>query len=331
VGEERYKKYIVVFLDILGFQDKIREAGNDPSKILSMADLLDAVKEKVIELHQGIPDNPHLKVRIFSDTIVLSCLDEGEAFLSMVPVISLFQASMAQQGHFLRGGIVAGDHLEKNYTIFGPAIIQAYKLEKLAIWPRVVIHASVWSDFKPKVAEWVKGMTLLPSPDGLTYLNYLQHAFIWTVEEEWKSEYRGGKISFPWPTSLDMFDAHKNAILNRAKASNVRANIDVLTKYHSLAEYHNMVAEIMCKYLSFPIKGSDPILPTPAHALHIIGAVWAEEFQSKAFKDDSEEKRKKFWESKMAALSKKCDLFLTSRIDLIDTFPDLYLRPNRQP
>jgi len=233
--DQTYKEYVVVFLDILGFSDKITSTINDPTEIKRILDMLEKSKQWVSFISKRDSDVAQSIIgRMFSDTIVLSCADTGiEQMKFIFSFLSLFQATIVQEGYFFRGAAVVGDHFEEGEIMFGPAILQAYEIEKLAVWPRVVIDQSAFRRTVMKRPESLVSNVFLRSEDGLVYLDYLCTAFVGLTTSKWLREL--GNPLIPDSVAVDLFALHKSAILQAVNTTKAQSDIRVLTKYHRLA------------------------------------------------------------------------------------------------
>ncbi len=140
--ESLYEKRIVAFIDILGFEALIKDSENNRNnqkKVNTALDIVYSIKEYFADDEYGTITG--MKVMTFSDSIVISLpLDKKDAlFLMLIHVIRL-QLKLGFVGVVVRGGIAIGDLYHDNKKVFGPALIEAYKLEsQIAIYPRVII------------------------------------------------------------------------------------------------------------------------------------------------------------------------------------------------
>ena len=87
----------------------------------------------------------------------------------------------------VRGGIVVGDAVRSYGRFFGQGIIDAYDVEsQQALYPRIVVHASVFEELKRNPKVWthgddedaelkaVKGLLHHDEENGLYYIDYLR-------------------------------------------------------------------------------------------------------------------------------------------------------------
>ena len=169
---------VVAFIDILGSSAEIK---SDPEKALNTVhnaydDAL-AIYNKVFGNHKDT-----IRIRIFSDNIVISCSCENlgleKAFRSVIILSALIQENLLHYKVLSRGGIARGDFFSDEIMIWGNALVKAYTLESsIAIYPRIVVHPSLISDIKyftmgsdgenSNTSVWVA-----QDQDGLCYVDY---------------------------------------------------------------------------------------------------------------------------------------------------------------
>lgn len=136
---------MIVYLDVIGFTTRVENAASSQSETRKIKKTLQRAHKLILNINKYpiIPD-PNLKARMFSDTVVLTCQDPDYfAVTAMITAAAILQVVMIQDNFFLRGSAVIGNHYMKDDVDFGPAIIRAERMEKLAFWPRVVVDSSV--------------------------------------------------------------------------------------------------------------------------------------------------------------------------------------------
>jgi hypothetical protein len=134
------KDKYVAFLDVLGFTSIV----NSPEPNGKLENYFNSVEK----IFMSFPASKSLiKYFIISDSIILIAEDTEEEFKNLLAAISLLQANLAQIDIWIRGGVAFGPvHFEESEKIIvGTGYINAYLLEKDAIYPRVVIDPSILS------------------------------------------------------------------------------------------------------------------------------------------------------------------------------------------
>jgi len=151
---------------------------------------------------------------------------------------------VAIQRFFIRGAITVGPHCDRGDVCFGPALIEAYEAERqLANWPRVIVL--------PKALELIahgRHPYLRRDDAGITYVDYLLLCTAnLLIQSRTPEKKQAGLHPFSWvllmekhKTSLDV--AVQNLDMNTPQF------LSTLSKYHSLAQYHN-------RYLRQVIQG----------------------------------------------------------------------------
>ncbi|MBO6130518.1 MAG: hypothetical protein J6P28_01000 [Treponema sp.] len=160
-----YEESIVVFLDILGFKNKVIESLTSSKAIKQIAELLEYIEafnttNGVNEFisTKNIIDLPNLEltesdikqitnqiqILQFSDSLVITLPYTACDFIKKISLITYNLAyligKLAMSNFFIRGGIAIGKIYHKGNIIFGPALLKAYELEsKYAVYPRVIL------------------------------------------------------------------------------------------------------------------------------------------------------------------------------------------------
>lgn len=176
----QYKRRIVAFLDILGWAEAIlakEENEGQATKILgkTLAQLKGIATHfnslnQLMPKDMNWPGNP--MIIQFSDSLVISADDDERGKEVLQNVLLVLTSNLIGFGFLVRGGVTRGELFHSDGLVFGPALIDAYKLESaVASNPRVILS-------KELSAEWnSKGPTgdqpWIPSPDGYLFFNFL--------------------------------------------------------------------------------------------------------------------------------------------------------------
>jgi hypothetical protein len=143
---------------------------------------------------------------------------------------------------FLRGAIVFGDICHKKEVIFGPAVIQAYEMErKVAKWPRVVVDPQLIDLLSDENKRYIFDIMLSKDMDGLPFIDYLKYIFLSkAIEESTKT------TGLPWDLPSDfVFRQHKSAIWHALREPRLRRR--VVYGFHKLSIYHNDCIDKICE------------------------------------------------------------------------------------
>lgn len=247
----QYNKKVLAFLDILGFERLVNESRNNPELIEKIARILTRSRDAALSHSKSSlkvlqVDPSQYMYRAFSDTSVISgpyTSHDDMNFLSWW-VMSYQYLMWKEERFFIRGAIVYGDIYEDADVIFGPALLDAYSLEKSkekAYWPRVLIDKSLLD----KASEIERRRDFLEflrqDENGLAYLDYLRELFHLFVLAENKRVIGDREKDFGLPVSL--FKDHKEAILaqwgNVLKEDHRGESKEIFRKYVELSNYHN--------------------------------------------------------------------------------------------
>jgi len=160
-----YEKRVVLFLDILGFRDLVKNHRE--------AEILDALSiPKELAGHYPFDGSTHMELSAFSDSIVVS-----ERIISnfnvqrMIGYSAFLYLRFLAKGILTRGGIALGNLHHRDGVVFGPALNEAYQLEsELAFYPRIVISNTSYIAAMQAVEE-------NESVHSKTFLQMVRHDF----------------------------------------------------------------------------------------------------------------------------------------------------------
>jgi hypothetical protein len=135
-----YRKRDLAFIDVLGWKDIIDRSIKESSLLDPIMDTLGwmlkvrSTATKVQAAYRRAPfSGKHVlqEVAQFSDTIVMSCEPTNEAVGHLLYVSQqlCLRLLLSQRLMFTRGAIVIGDLVHRGNAIFGPALIEAHRLE----------------------------------------------------------------------------------------------------------------------------------------------------------------------------------------------------------
>lgn len=159
-GEAVYEERLVAFLDILGFSNLVKQSADDVKEQWKLYDFLqkyskhEHAKEVFAGFRKG--DGSHcddsdldaLKARYdyrftqFSDSFIFSIKTEHISSIHYFPIlIGQFMLHALDLGFLVRGGVAKGLMIhEEDGPAFGPAFIQAYRIESgQAVFGRAVV------------------------------------------------------------------------------------------------------------------------------------------------------------------------------------------------
>jgi len=241
-----YQTTVIAFLDISGLKEAVQDSLKKPERANKIESMLLGLQNRCTELNnsqQWGPTFPNLKARAFSDSVLLTCpIDSKNSTMSdnalrkIAVISSAFQVEAATvYDFFIRGAITVGLHCDRDDVFFGPAFIEAYEAEKqLANWLRIIVL--------PKALDLrAHGHHpyLITDDTGITYVDYLHLCTVnLLLQSKGPEKRQSGLHSLSW---ISLIEQHKTALEKAVKKLNVDSpqSLVTLSKYHSLAHYHN--------------------------------------------------------------------------------------------
>jgi len=181
--EVKYENKIVTWIDILGFKDAVAETIKPAEESKHSIEELQQIFHHIDEI---IKDYLDVWTR-FSDTIIIisSPKFESDLYRSINKIlIFLLEHKLVARGAMVRGDVYFSINSNKHLDLFGPAIIEAYKIEQQAIYPRIIIDESVLKLHLPtltisptnrkfNIEESLNGFGLIKDFDGFYFIDYL--------------------------------------------------------------------------------------------------------------------------------------------------------------
>ncbi|MGC9337906.1 MAG: hypothetical protein ACP5EQ_07420 [Candidatus Cloacimonadia bacterium] len=177
-----YQNKYVAFADILGFENLVnRTAEPDPevplAKMLSALDIPNEVKLEGIILGRvgDITEASH-RLSTFSDCLAISTEATEKGLMNLLFHLRAIAFRLLKLGYLLRGGIAEGALYHEDGKIVGPALVDAYNLEKnVAKYPRIIVDSRIVTKakrWKPPLDTIFKRLTR-DDGDGYSFVHYL--------------------------------------------------------------------------------------------------------------------------------------------------------------
>ncbi|HEY2236973.1 MAG TPA: hypothetical protein VGK01_26130 [Candidatus Angelobacter sp.] len=148
-----YRTAILTYLDVLGFSELVHQSASDPAKVSEIMSILKIAKKRGT---CGIATGGEYATKIITRTFTFSDLiirityvephDDLIVRLNMeLMMLAGIQCELtAIHGILLRGGVSLGPCYGDDEYLFGPALIQSYRLEEqVALFPRIVIDTDL--------------------------------------------------------------------------------------------------------------------------------------------------------------------------------------------
>ena len=154
----------------------------------------------------------------FSDTFVLSHPADQFAEVNVLGIVGQLCTGLLERGHYTRGAVVRGLVHHTTNVLFGPAVVEAHRLESVvAKYPRVIVSPSAAELFDTKVG-------LRTDFDGLLYMDILG---LYQPQEKDIAWLRDVRVQIVAKMEADKNDLERMAkhqwLLNRADESLRRA------------------------------------------------------------------------------------------------------------
>ena len=137
-GDVDYNLRYVAFIDVLGFSDLVLEADVKPELRRGIVWIIRKLRETLSENQKE-----DFKVTQFSDCIVLSALPTTYGLHLVFTGVRMLFENLVQRNVLLRGGICLGNAVHDSETLFGPALVTAYKLDRPGSPPRITLDATI--------------------------------------------------------------------------------------------------------------------------------------------------------------------------------------------
>lgn len=139
-----YENRFVAFLDILGFKNMVYDSISDPYKLQKIDMALNYIRNIQLENYKFDNTDMGKQVSVFSDSIVISYkVEPGAGFFVLLDLVHIC-IDLLSSGILVRGGVTVGGLVHEINKCYGPAMIEAYKLEsQMACYPRIIITPAV--------------------------------------------------------------------------------------------------------------------------------------------------------------------------------------------
>lgn len=143
-----YETCFVAFLDILGFGKLVKVSEELKEGVAKIKDCLSVCSAYPEAGGKGVTNssgsrNIAFRSLHFSDSVTIYCRENPNDLAQLFFIIRYLQDQLWEQGICLRGAITIGEMYwppANEKLIFGPALIEAYNLERtIAVYPRIII------------------------------------------------------------------------------------------------------------------------------------------------------------------------------------------------
>jgi hypothetical protein len=144
-----YELRYCAFVDVLGFSELVRRLDKGVMTPAEMRELLDIVHAPPSEYQTDVFSSSDLRAQSISDAVCLSAACSEVGLAHLIFCLDQLTFRLLAVGFFVRGGIVKGKLFHDEKTVFGEALVRAYKLEsEIARYPRIMIERDVAVDIR---------------------------------------------------------------------------------------------------------------------------------------------------------------------------------------
>jgi hypothetical protein len=144
VAARSYDERYVSFVDILGFSSIVARSENDAVLVGNLSKALHGINQRVANARST---ELGMEATAFSDNVVLSVPGSAEGLLYMLQILGDLSMDLLSLNMLFRGAVVKGKLLHTTGAVFGPALIDAYKLETtVSFHPRIMVSGEVYQD-----------------------------------------------------------------------------------------------------------------------------------------------------------------------------------------
>jgi hypothetical protein len=129
---------------ILGFSGLISDLDRGKVSVAEIHRVLSAVHARPTAVR---PQDADLRSQSISDAVALSAAPNAAGFDAICTAAEELSRRLLRSGYFARGGITKGRLYHDHNMVFGPALVEAYRLEReVAKFPRILVPRSVAAD-----------------------------------------------------------------------------------------------------------------------------------------------------------------------------------------
>jgi hypothetical protein len=182
------KKYLVAYLDILGFKSHVENFLNnniDNKEILTKIKLAlkIALNSPFINAHEDYIVK--IQYKQFSDCTCFSIpdfsedpIEEAYILCAFIHFLNSFNYTLLLFDLYLRRGISLGFHYENDNIIFSEGLIRAYELESKSVYPRIILDDELirrlkasWAIINEELSVMGMDKVIISDWDGSIFIN----------------------------------------------------------------------------------------------------------------------------------------------------------------
>jgi hypothetical protein len=185
--ETEYEERYCAFVDILGFRGLINDVHSGALDFRRLRNLL----KRIHDPYHGKRDpfeTFDLRVQSISDAVAFSATANSAGLQTLFLALEDLAMGLLFEGYLLRGAVVKGMLYHDDSTVFGKALVDAYKFEsETARYPRIMVTRQVVEDARNSPDRKILTQFLRQDEDGPFYLHVLRR-MAHEIREELKKD-----------------------------------------------------------------------------------------------------------------------------------------------
>jgi hypothetical protein len=233
----QYAEKFVAFIDILGFSVLVRESVT-PAGRIGLKQLLQALEhpnpagpDQIIVGRIGDISKSGHQMSYFSDSVAISTDPTEAGLFHLVNHVERIALRLLKLGFLCRGGVTKGLLYHCDNIVVGPALVEAYDLEKnSAKTPRVIVADEITHTafgYAEPVGSLFKGL-LYKDEDGSRIVNILR-----TLNYYVDAAIQGAPLP-PWLTDIQHWLAEEILRLRNARREKECRYVESFKRYFDL-------------------------------------------------------------------------------------------------
>jgi len=285
----KYEDFLVAFIDLLGFESQVIDSCQNPDTLSKIDYALEAFSQLrlkstweknriLMEIEEDAQKrnlndyyiDKMVRCFCFSDSIIIMVKADKhieERSSALVAMLSKIGADLLSKGILIRGAISFGQmHVDENSQstkAFGPAIIDAYKLEqKQATYPRIVLSNQLINKLEYPLNEKYKRHPYHQ------YINRFEDGLVGFSQLTFFEVIQSCEEVLPRKDFFEMIQKSKKVII--AGLDENMCNAHVFEKYNWLKDEFNKLSIILRDESGERIKFHiyDAQIPDSRHNIH---------------------------------------------------------------
>lgn len=169
-----YNERYCAFVDILGFSDLMRELSSGAITEITIKGLLDSIHRPPDLTTPLLEPYVDLKAQSISDAVAISTVTSEWGLIGLFFALRELSLTLLHKGYFTRGAVCRGPLYHDDGTVFGEALVRAYRLEsEIVRFPRIMITKEVVDDARRIGEHSLVFSQIMQAPDGPHFLNVL--------------------------------------------------------------------------------------------------------------------------------------------------------------